>query len=107
MRADPVFRPEAHADTGSPVRILTVWHGDSGRGLTDAEVAGPMRRRRGHSGAAKAHLFSILICLDVTFSWSVCQFRALPRQGPFFLVRPAGRTYLEVEVLYGPGKGNR
>ena len=26
---------------------------------------------------------------------------------PFSWVRPAGRTYLEVEVLYGPGKGNR
>jgi hypothetical protein len=25
--------------------------------------------------------------------------------GPFLLVRPAGRTYLEVEVLYSPGKG--
>ena len=24
----------------------------------------------------------------------------------FFLVRPAGRTYLEVKVLYRPGKGN-
>ncbi len=24
----------------------------------------------------------------------------------FCLVRPAGRTYLEVEVLYRPGKGN-
>ena len=24
----------------------------------------------------------------------------------FFLVRPAGRTYLEVKVLYWPGKGN-
>jgi hypothetical protein len=23
----------------------------------------------------------------------------------FFMVRPAGRTYLEVEVLYPPGKG--
>jgi hypothetical protein len=23
------------------------------------------------------------------------------------LVRPAGRSYLEVKVLYGPGKGNR
>jgi hypothetical protein len=23
----------------------------------------------------------------------------------FFLVRPAGRTYLEVKVLYSPGKG--
>jgi hypothetical protein len=23
----------------------------------------------------------------------------------FFLVRPAGRTYLEVKVLYTPGKG--
>jgi hypothetical protein len=26
--------------------------------------------------------------------------------GLFFWVRPAGRTHLEVEVLYGPGKGN-
>ena len=26
--------------------------------------------------------------------------------GPFFLVRPAGRTYLEVKVLYWPSKGN-
>jgi hypothetical protein len=25
-------------------------------------------------------------------------------EGPFFLVRPAGRTYLEVEVLYTLGK---
>jgi len=25
----------------------------------------------------------------------------------FFFVRPAGRTYLEVKVLCGPGKGNR
>ncbi len=25
----------------------------------------------------------------------------------FLLVRPAGRIYLEVKVLYGPGKGNR
>ena len=24
---------------------------------------------------------------------------------PFLLVRPAGRTYLEVEVLYSPDKG--
>jgi hypothetical protein len=24
---------------------------------------------------------------------------------PFFYVRPAGRTHLEVEVLYTPGKG--
>ena len=24
---------------------------------------------------------------------------------PFFLVRPAGRTHLEVKVLYTPGKG--
>jgi hypothetical protein len=23
----------------------------------------------------------------------------------FFLVRPAGRTYLEVQVLYSPGRG--
>ncbi len=23
----------------------------------------------------------------------------------FFMVRPAGRTYLEVKVLYSPGKG--
>ena len=23
----------------------------------------------------------------------------------FFAVRPAGRTYLEVKVLYSPGKG--
>jgi len=23
------------------------------------------------------------------------------------MVRPAGRTYSEVKVLYGPGKGNR
>ena len=27
-----------------------------------------------------------------------------PRRG-FFMVRPAGRTYLEVKVLYSPGKG--
>ena len=27
--------------------------------------------------------------------------------GPFSWVRPAGRTHLEVRVLYGPGKGNR
>ena len=27
------------------------------------------------------------------------------RKGPFLLVRPAGRTYLEVKVLYTPGKG--
>ena len=27
------------------------------------------------------------------------------RPNSFFLVRPAGRTYLEVEVLYTPGKG--
>jgi hypothetical protein len=27
--------------------------------------------------------------------------------GSCFLVRPAGRSYLEVKVLYGPGKGNR
>ena len=25
--------------------------------------------------------------------------------GAFFMVRPAGRTYLEVKVLYSPGKG--
>jgi hypothetical protein len=25
--------------------------------------------------------------------------------GPFLFVRPAGRTYLEVRVLYTPGKG--
>ncbi|RKX75730.1 MAG: hypothetical protein DRP49_04230 [Spirochaetes bacterium] len=25
---------------------------------------------------------------------------------PFFFVRPAGRTYLEVRVLYRPDKGN-
>jgi len=24
---------------------------------------------------------------------------------PFFVVRPAGRNYLEVQVLYLPGKG--
>ncbi|GEM_PF-1864409 len=29
----------------------------------------------------------------------------LERAGLFFLVRPAGRTYLEVKVLYSPGKG--
>jgi hypothetical protein len=23
----------------------------------------------------------------------------------FFIVRPAGRTHMEVEVLYSPGKG--
>ena len=28
-----------------------------------------------------------------------------PRKRPFFLVRPAGRTHLEVKVLYTPGKG--
>ena len=34
--------------------------------------------------------------------------RKAPHCGAFFhWVRPAGRTYLEVEVLYGPGKGNR
>ncbi len=27
-----------------------------------------------------------------------------PESG-FFLVRPAGRTHLEVQVLYSPGKG--
>jgi len=27
------------------------------------------------------------------------------RRTGFLLVRPAGRTYLEVEVLYTPGKG--
>jgi len=25
---------------------------------------------------------------------------------PFFVVRPAGRTHLEVEVLYQPDRGN-
>jgi hypothetical protein len=28
-----------------------------------------------------------------------------PLRRVFFLVRPAGRTYLEVKVLYSPGKG--
>ena len=28
-----------------------------------------------------------------------------PRDAGFFVVRPAGRIYLEVEVLYTPGKG--
>jgi hypothetical protein len=28
-----------------------------------------------------------------------------PPSGGFFVVRPAGRTYLEVKVLYSPGKG--
>ncbi len=28
-----------------------------------------------------------------------------PRGGEFIMVRPAGRTYLEVKVLYSPGKG--
>jgi hypothetical protein len=27
--------------------------------------------------------------------------------GPFSFVRPAGRTFLEVKVLYGPDTGNR
>ena len=27
------------------------------------------------------------------------------RPAPFLLVRPAGRTYLEVKVLYSPDKG--
>ena len=27
-------------------------------------------------------------------------------RNPFFGVRPAGRTHLEVQVLYRPGKGN-
>ncbi len=30
----------------------------------------------------------------------------MPAQAGIFMVRPAGRTYLEVEVLYRPGKGN-
>jgi hypothetical protein len=30
--------------------------------------------------------------------------RSLPC-GRFFMVRPAGRTYLEVKVLYSPDKG--
>jgi hypothetical protein len=29
-----------------------------------------------------------------------------PLPAGFFLVRPAGRTHLEVKVLYWPGKGN-
>ena len=28
-------------------------------------------------------------------------------QGAFSFVRPAGRTHLEVKVLYEPGRGNR
>jgi hypothetical protein len=32
--------------------------------------------------------------------------RGVPSCGaPFLLVRPAGRTHLEVKVLYTPGKG--
>ena len=31
--------------------------------------------------------------------------KAAQLRGLFPLVRPAGRTYLEVEVLYSPGKG--
>ena len=38
-------------------------------------------------------MFSILICLDTIPSLSVCQFRALPRQGPFFLSRIAGNAH--------------
>jgi len=30
---------------------------------------------------------------------------AQKRASPLILVRPAGRTYLEVKVLYSPGKG--
>ncbi len=29
------------------------------------------------------------------------------RRGFFEVVRPAGRTHLEVKVLYGPDRGNR
>jgi hypothetical protein len=29
------------------------------------------------------------------------------RDFAFFIVRPAGRTFLEVKVLYGPDTGNR
>jgi hypothetical protein len=28
-------------------------------------------------------------------------------RGFLFMVRPAGRTFLEVKVLYGPDTGNR
>jgi len=33
--------------------------------------------------------------------------RAAVERPPELLVRPAGRTFLEVEVLYGPDTGNR
>jgi hypothetical protein len=33
------------------------------------------------------------------------RFYASLTRGVFVVVRPAGRTYLEVEVLYMPGKG--
>jgi hypothetical protein len=29
----------------------------------------------------------------------------MTHRGGFFMVRPAGRTHLEVKVLYSPGKG--
>ena len=42
----------------------------------------------------------------MTVQWKseVCSLPALVR-AVFSLVRPAGRTYLEVKVLYTPGKG--
>jgi len=38
----------------------------------------------------------------------ICGFAALKNpsiEAGFFMVRPAGRTHLEVKVLYTPGKG--
>jgi len=42
------------------------------------------------------------------FGFRLCQERLSKKSGPearFRVVRPAGRNYLEVKVLYLPGKG--
>ncbi len=37
--------------------------------------------------------------------WGVYNEGIITPNDAFFVVRPAGRTYLEVKVLYSPGKG--
>ena len=39
--------------------------------------------------------------------YSVCNEKAPAANGGFSLVRPAGRTHLEVKVLYAPDRGKR
>jgi hypothetical protein len=80
-----------------------------------------MRRRAGETSSSEIRLISIgygFDCLggnqngvqgvgssNLLIPTSYIKGLAQYELNPFFIVRPAGRTYLEVQVLYTPGRG--